>query len=127
MMRGVSAIVTVVILVALAVVAVFGVWLWMSQQGMPVQRAKEIPSLLAEKCLPDTNQIRLYNSGAVSVPSAAGHLYGATLEKIEDIPALPPLELDAELRVTMNVSSDLQAGRNYFLEYPNMPFIRVNC
>jgi len=134
MRKGVSPVVAIVLLIAIAVISAVAVWSWVSPlTSKPPTGSTTQYSVSVLRCYPDgasnVNSIDIKNTGGVKISAQNFALIdtsnGATLTSagLNSTQTLAPGETNS----TVPVVYDITAGSSYALRAANFPDIRFTC
>ncbi len=134
MRKGVSPVVAIVLLIAIAVISAVAVWSWVSPlTSKPPTGSTTQYSVSVLKCYPDgasnVNAIDIKNTGGVKISAQNFALIdtstGATLAStgLNSTQTLAPGETNS----TVPVLYDITAGSSYALRAANFPDVRFTC
>ncbi len=137
MRKGVSPVVAIVLLIAIAVISAVAVWSWVSPlTSKPPTGSTTQYSLSVLKCYPDghtngssINTVDIKNTGGVKISGQTFALIdtgtGATLTStaLNASQTLAPGETNS----TVPVLYDVTAGSSYALRAANFPDVRFTC
>jgi len=127
MRKGVSPVVAIVLLIAIAVISAVAVWSWVSPlTSKPATGSTAQYSAIVWRCYPDPNTLDIKNTGGLAITLAnftvinsTGGNPGNTSMAISLVPG------DTASSVTAGV--DFLPGQTYKLRSTIMPDINFNC
>ena len=134
MRKGVSPVVAIVLLIAIAVISAVAVWSWVSPlTSKPPTGSTTQYSISVLRCYPGTGlagTIDIKNSGGVKISAQNFALIDAsTGETLNASNALIGAQTLApgETNSSVNVTAPLTAGSSYALRAANFPDVRFTC
>ena len=130
MRKGVSPVVAIVLLIAIAVISAVAVWTWVGPlTSKPPMGSTTQYAMQVIKCYPATNQLDIKNSGGVKITaqnfSLINKLDGSVASAVPfALITLSPGEIASNLTVS---GTTLQSGVSYALRAANFPDIEFTC
>ncbi len=134
MRKGVSPVVAIVLLIAIAVISAVAVWSWVAPlTSKPPTGSTTQYSISVLKCYPGavvSGTIDIKNTGGVKISAQNFALIdastGATLNASNALTG-PQTLAPGETNSSVNVTSTLTAGSSYALRAANFPDVRFTC
>jgi len=128
MRKGVSPVVAIVLLIAIAVISAVAVWTWVGPlTSKPPMGSTTQYALQVIKCYPSTSTIDIKNTGGTKISAQAFSLIskvdGAVLNPTVTSQTLAPGEVNSSVLITPALSSGVQ----YALRATNFPDIEFTC
>ena len=129
MRKGVSPVVAIVLLIAIAVISAVAVWSWVGPlTSKPATGSTTQYKLDVMHCYPDTNAIDIRNNGGVKFTAQNFSLVdGATGTTLNGTAIMAQTLAPGESNSTVAVMYDLTAGSIYKLRATNFPDIQFPC
>ena len=133
MKKGISPVVAVVLLIAIAVIASVAVWFWVSPlTAKPATASTTQKTLSIESCDATNNRVFVRNSGGLTVAASnvstnfKEYTQGGTTQLgYLDIPELSPGEAAWATITNTSATDPAESGNAYEIQetgYPTMPF-----
>jgi flagellin-like protein len=129
MRKGVSPVVAIVLLIAIAVIAAVAVWYWVSPMtSKPATAETTQKTVTVEECYADANSIFLRNSGGYTLSGQAFDIFVAStgVDSTSDITGVSLAPGNASSH-TASGGYDLAAGTQYFLRTTGFPDAYFTC
>jgi len=135
MRKGVSPVVAIVLLIAIAVISAVAVWSWVSPlTSKPPTGSTTQYSISVLRCYPGstglTATIDIKNTGGVKISAQNFALIdastGATINASNTLTGAQTLA-PGETNSSVNVTAPLTAGSSYALRAANFPDVRFTC
>ena len=128
-MKGISPVVAVVLLIAIAVIAAVAVWYWVSPlTGKPATASTTQIGLSVEQCIVDgvgnTTQIRIRNNGGIAVTNKQFAIYSQTGQDTTFFVTVTANSGEAKWVTT---TGNLNTSTPYYLTTTGVPDIPFNC
>ena len=128
MRKGVSPVVAIVLLIAIAVISAVAVWTWVGPlTSKPPMGSTTQYSVGVIRCYPDTNAIDIKNTGGVKISAQSFNL----ITKIDGATVLPSAINQTlspgEVNSSVTIGWDLQSGVAYALRAQNFPDVEFTC
>jgi len=130
MRKGVSPVVAIVLLIAIAVISAVAVWSWVSPlTSKPPMGSTTQYALSVLNCYASTNTIDIKNVGGVKITSQNFSLVESATGTVLNTSALATLQtlLPGEVNSSVAVNYDITAGSSYVLRATNFPDFRFTC
>jgi len=128
MRKGVSPVVAIVLLIAIAVISAVAVWTWVGPlTSKPPMGSTTQYSMQVVRCYSSTSTIDIKNTGGTKISAQAFSLIskvdGAQLNATVTSQTLAPGEVNSSVLITPALSSGVQ----YALRAQNFPDIEFTC
>lgn len=129
MRKGVSPVVAIVLLIAIAVISAVAVWSWIGPlTSKPPTGATTQYSVAILSCYPATDTIDIQNSGGVKISGQAFDLINRNTGVLLNESAVSAQTLTpGETNSSVLVGHDLTAGTSYALRAQNFPDVEFTC
>lgn len=131
MKQGVSPVVAIVLLIAIAVISAVAVWTWVGPlTSKPPMGSTTQYALQVIKCYPASNQLDIKNGGGVKITAQNFSLINKADGSVASTSAFAALVTlsPGEVASNMTVSgATLQSGMQYALRAQNFPDVEFTC
>jgi flagellin-like protein len=129
MTKGVSPVVAIVLLIAIAVISAVAVWSWIGPlTSKPPTGSTTQYSLAVLKCYPTTNAIDLQNTGGVKISGQSFALIDKSSGAELTATGIPGQTLTpGQTNSSVTVAYDITAGSSYALRAQNFPDVEFTC
>jgi len=129
MRKGVSPVVAIVLLIAIAVISAVAVWTWVGPlTSKPPMGSTTQYSLTVIKCYPGaTGTLDIKNTGGVKINGQSFSLIDKTTGGTLSTSAFTTTLAPGEVNSTLSVGTTLLSGVAYALRAQNFPDIEFTC
>jgi len=130
MRKGVSPVVAIVLLIAIAVISAVAVWSWVSPlTSKPPMGSTTQYAISVLNCYASTNTIDIKNSGGVKISAQSWSLTDSATGSTLNATALNGAQtlLPGEVNSSVGVYYDVTSGSSYSLRATNFPDFKFTC